>query len=707
MAAERTEAILDHAHSAVISMDERGRVTYWNPSAESIFGVSQSAALGRLVSELIVPERFRQAHADGIARFLSEGVGPLLERRVEVIALRGDGSEFPVELTISAAREEAQWTFTAFVRDVSALREAERERERLVEELRLALRAAELRFEMIVGELSDPVTIRDRSDRIVYANRAALRHLGFESAEDLRQTPPAEIMAGYVVLGEDGREVSMDRIPSVRMLRGESVEPLLIRTIHRETGAERWNLLKASPLLGGDGGVEATILVIEDVTEQKRAERRAEFLSEASRVLGSSLNYERTLRNVAELAVPEIADWCAVDLVDADGDRVPVSVAHVDAAKLRLADELRSYAPARPDPEQGLGLVLRTGEAILYRDISDEMLVAVAVDDRHLELLRAVGFRSAAVVPIRLGPRVLGAMTLVSAGSRRVLDGSDVELAEQVAARAAVAIENSRLYGERSAIAHTLQQSLLPEELPEIPGYELASVYIPALEGTEVGGDFYDVWEAREGWVLVIGDVTGKGPEAAAVTALVRHTLRATSEFVASPAELLARLDRALKQQRQHPICTAICLRLQDDRLSLAVGGHPLPLEVSPTGTRTVGEFGFILGAFDEAQWHDVRLELAPGHTLVLFTDGVTDAVGRDGARYGLGRLRATLDKCRQRPASQLIDTLRNALCSFQVGEHADDTAALAIRRLTVSDQPTGDGAARSEEPETGTVATR
>jgi serine phosphatase RsbU (regulator of sigma subunit) len=397
--------------------------------------------------------------------------------------------------------------------------------------------------------------------------------------------------------------------------------------------------------------------------------------------------------------VPEIADWCAVDLRDADGDRVPVSVVHADASKSRLAEELRSYDRARPDPEQGIGRVLRTGEPVLYPEIPDEMLVAAAVDERHLELLRSVGFRSAAVVPIRLGRRVLGTMTLVSADSRRVLDRPEVELAEQVAARAAVAIENSRLYSQRSAIAHTLQQSLLPEELPEIPGYELANLYIPALAGTEVGGDFYDVWEARGGWLLVIGDVTGKGPEAAAVTALVRHTLRATSEFVSSPAELLAHLDRALKQQRQRPICTAICLRLEGDQLDLAVGGHPLPIEVGPTGAWPVGEFGFILGAFEDAEWHDTRLELAPGHTLVLFTDGVTDAVGRDGARYGFSRLRSTLGECWQLSAGDLIDTLGNALRSFQVGEHADDTAVLAVRRQPASDRPASDTTATSEEP--------
>jgi PAS domain S-box-containing protein len=680
--------VLDRAHNAVISMDEQGLVTYWNPSAEAIFGIVSERALGEAVAELIVPERFRAAHAAGLRQFLLDGTGPLLGRRVEMAALRSDGSEFPVEMTISAIREGSGWTFTTFLQDISARRAADRERERLVEELQRALAGSERRFEAIVGRLSDPVTIRDRGHHITYANRAALAHLGFESTEELRRTPPAEIMRDYVVSGEDGGEVAMEAIPSVRLLRGEAPEPLLIRTVHRRSGEERWNLLKASPLLDDAGEVESTIMVIEDVTDQKRAERRAGFLAEASRALASSLDYQRTLRNVAELAVPHIADWCAVDLVDRDGDRVSVSVAHVDPGKLRLADELRAYEPERPDPAQGLGSVLRTGEPLLYPEITEQMISRAAVDERHLELLHAVGFRSAAVVPIKLGQRVLGAMTLVSAESGRTLDQSDLELAEQVGARAAVAIENSRIYGERSQIAHTLQQSLLPEDLPDIPGYELASAYIPAFEHAEVGGDFYDVWQARGQWMLAVGDVTGKGVEAAALTSLVRHTLRATSDFLSSPADLLAQLDATLKRQRRRSVCTAICARIEPGGVTLAIGGHPLPLHVHPSGAEQAGEFGALLGAFDDVAWHDLHVELAPGETLVFFTDGVTDAIGEAGERYGLERLRLALSHCADVTAEQVVEAVTGAVGAFQAGEHADDTAVLALHRRPDSGHP-------------------
>jgi serine phosphatase RsbU (regulator of sigma subunit) len=513
-------------------------------------------------------------------------------------------------------------------------------------------------------------------------------------------------MADYVVWGEDGREVTMDEIPSVRLLRGEPAEPLLIRTVNRQTGAQQWNLLKASPLLSESGEVEATITIIEDVTERKRAERRASFLAQAGEALASSLDYQKTLRNVAELAVPDIVDWCAVDLVDEDGDRISVAVAHADRDRIRLAEQLRQYEPARPDPDRGLGLVFRTGEPLLYPEIPDELLARSAVDDRHLQLLRAVGLRSAAIVPMRLGRRILGAMTLVSAESGRVLDQSDVELAEQVAARAAVAIENSRLYSERSSIAHTLQQSLLPEQLPEIPGYELASVYIPAFESSEVGGDFYDVWEVGGGWMITIGDVTGKGVKAAALTALVRHTMRAVSEFVTSPAEVVARVDAMLKKQRARSICTAMCIRLDGDRVTLAVGGHPLPLYVTPSEVRAVGEHGPLLGAFPDVRWKEVALDLAPNSTLVAYTDGVTDAIGEDGTRYGLARLRETLAVCcRGGSAGDVIHGLTDALGEFQVGAHADDTAALVVRRRSpvalvpdreTSEMPTADAVAAS-----------
>jgi serine phosphatase RsbU (regulator of sigma subunit) len=322
------------------------------------------------------------------------------------------------------------------------------------------------------------------------------------------------------------------------------------------------------------------------------------------------------------------------------------------------------------------------------------MLRRAAVDDRHLELLREVGFRSALIVPMRIGTRTLGTLTLVSAESGRVLEQPDLELAEQVAARAAVAIENSRLYSQRSEIAHTLQQSLLPAQLPDIQGYELAGAYIPAYAGTEVGGDFYDAWKVGDGWIIIMGDVTGKGVEAAALTALVRHTVRATSEFVSSPALLLEQVDRSLKRQRARSICTALCLRLEPERATLAVGGHPLPLVLTAESVARVGEHGPLLGGFAGARWEDAEIELEPGATIVTYTDGVTDAVGADGTRYGMQRLIDTLEHSRGRSASGVVEVVTNALASFQIGPHADDTALLALRRLPAA--PLGSTSART-----------
>jgi serine phosphatase RsbU (regulator of sigma subunit) len=325
--------------------------------------------------------------------------------------------------------------------------------------------------------------------------------------------------------------------------------------------------------------------------------------------------------------------------------------------------------------------VFRTGEALLYPEVTDEMLRQVAVDERHLELLKVVGFASVMVVPVALGDRMLGAMTLVSAESGRVLDEFDLQLAEHVAARAAVAIENSRLYSERSAVAHTLQQSLLPAELPQIPGYELATIYAPAVQSTEVGGDFYDAWAVNDGWMLVIGDVTGKGVKAATLTALVRYTLRAASEFESSPGELLGHVDRALKKQEALSICTALCVRLNGDHATVAVGGHPLPLHLSSAGVAQIGVGGPLLGGFAEVHWDDLPFELQQGSTLVTYTDGVTDALGHDGSRYGLPRLQATLAQCPLRSAEEVVESVARALAEFQSGANADDTAVLALHR--------------------------
>lgn len=297
------------------------------------------------------------------------------------------------------------------------------------------LREAQRRMEAIVGSLADAVTIRARSGRLIYANEAALRSMGITSVDDIIERDPDALLRDYITTDEQGNELPSAALPSVRLLRGLAAEPLLLRFVEPASGAEQWRVLKATPLYDADGNVEAAVTIIEDVTAAKRAERQTRFLSRVSEILASSLDYGETLRNVAWLAVPEVADWCGVELIDDRGVRRQVVVAHPDPEKLVLAERLREYEPVDPDPAQGLAAVLATGESQLFADISDELLAAAAVDEEHLRLLRAVGMRSLVMVAMRTGGRTIGAMTLVSAESGRRFTADDVRFAEQVAAR--------------------------------------------------------------------------------------------------------------------------------------------------------------------------------------------------------------------------------------------------------------------------------
>ncbi len=536
------------------------------------------------------------------------------------------------------------------------------------------------RLSVLVDALAEAVTIRGADDHLIYANRAALNRLGFDSVEQLRAADPRALMGPFETAAEDGSEIRMDDLPSVRLLRGEEPEPLMLRFVHLATGEEQWALLKATAVHDPRGAIEAAVTIIEDVTAAKRAALRMEFLAQASQVLASSLDYQQTLQNVAGLAVPQIADWCAVDLFSEDGGREPVAVAHSDPEKLEMAARLRDFGDEELDPDKGLGLIRRTGQSLLYREIPDGLLVEAASSTEHLELLRAVGMRAALVVPMKTRSRTIGALTMVSAESGRSFDQGDLEFAEQIAERAALAVDNARLYSERSAVAHTLQRSLLPDALPELPGWEISAFYRPAGHGNEVGGDFYDVWEAEGEWLMMIGDVTGKGVGAAALTSLARHTARTASDYDRRPAQVLARIDAALRRRPTLSVCTALCIRISKETTTIAAGGHPLPLRLSREGVIQLGSPGTLLGAFASANRPEQRFDMSPGETLVAFTDGVTDTIGKDGERFGAKRLELLLADLREQSPQVICREILAALEAFQVGAQADDTAMIAMR---------------------------
>ena len=226
-----------------------------------------------------------------------------------------------------------------------------------------------------------------------------------------------------------------------------------------------------------------------------------------------------------------------MDVLGERGELERVAVHHADPEMLALAERLdRDY---RPSLEETVGVpeVIRTGSARIFNDITADALATFARDEEHLQLLAAMDARDVIIVPLAAPARTLGAITLVSSHRGRRLIEADLDIAIRLGRRAGTAVESARLYTERSRIARVLQRALLPDSLPEMPGFEVAASYRPAGELNEVGGDFYDVIPCGErGWMLVIGDVCGKGPEAASVTALARHTLRAVSMLEAGPA---------------------------------------------------------------------------------------------------------------------------------------------------------------------------
>jgi serine phosphatase RsbU (regulator of sigma subunit) len=276
---------------------------------------------------------------------------------------------------------------------------------------------------------------------------------------------------------------------------------------------------------------------------------------------------------------------------------------------------------------------------------------------------------------------VLGALALSSAPSGRRFDERHLTVAEELGRRAGTALDNARQHDSRARIATTLQRSLLPPRLPDVPGLVLAARFRSAEEGTEVGGDFYDVFGVGEAWYAVMGDVTGKGPAAAAVTGLARYTLRAAATYEQRPSDALHRLNTTLLgEQRQ---CSAVCARLERSgpewRATVACAGHPMPFVLRPgQPPRALGRPGTLGGAFPEGQTCDDTATLAPGDTLLFYTDGVTDARGVDG-RYEVGRLVALLGTLAGAGADTVVQTVDDAVREFQVGRQRDDVALLAL----------------------------
>jgi PAS domain S-box-containing protein len=550
-----------------------------------------------------------------------------------------------------------------------------------------ALSRVEQRLEAILVNLAEAITMTDERGHMVFANQAAADLLCVRTPAELMTASPGAVMSRFIVSDEKGRELDIESMPSTRLFMGEQPEPLLVRNIVRASGEERWLIARSSPVTDPETGrIMYAVNVFENITEVKRAQLAESFMAEASRVLASSMDYAETLQRVARLAVPQIADWCAVDVLNENGEIERVAVHHADPARLELAERLdRGYRPALDEP-LGVPDVIRSGQARIYNDIDPDALSAYARDNEHLELLTAIGATAVIIVPLAAPARTIGAITLVTSESSRRLSPSDLALAERLGRRAGTAVESAWLYTERTRIANTLGAALLPESLPEIPGAEIAARYRAAGELNDVGGDFYDVIRTGgDRWLLAIGDVCGKGPRAAGVTALARHTLRAAAQLGQTPTGMLHTLHEALRSQPLGADLCTVCLVAIEPRsartgLTVALAGHPQPLLIDARGQQTkLGKPGTLLGVLDPIDISEVHAELEPGETLLLYTDGLPEG-GRSGLALGEQRLLELCAEAPQLTLSRLLERIEQAAVQRADGRLRDDIALLGLR---------------------------
>jgi len=548
-----------------------------------------------------------------------------------------------------------------------------------------------------------------------------------------------------------------------------------------------------------------------------------ELLVEAGAVLASSLELTTTMEQVAQLTVPRLADLCVIDLRSEDGSIKEVAVAAKDPVLAAELERLRMRHPLDPDGEHPVARVIRSGKPELLAEMTNTLLRSFAQGSEHARFMTGHRYHSAAVAPLLARGRTLGALSVLRLGESEPYQSGDMELTCELARRAALALDNARLFSEvhqveqrleailvnvaeaitltdaegrmvfanqaaadllgvstpaeltsarpgtimprflvldehgrelglehmpgrrlftgeqpepllvrnivratgeerwlivraspvsdpdsgrvryavnvfenitevkrveveRTRIAKMLEAALLPESLPEIPGAEIASLYRAAGELNDVGGDFYDVLPyGASRWLLMIGDVCGKGPRAAGVTALARHTLRTAAMLGQTPAGMLATLHKALRNQPAGSDLCTVCLVTLERRdthaqLTVTLAGHPPPLLIGGEQEhRQIGKPGTLLGVLDSIDVHEVDTELHAQQTLLLYTDGLPDA-GRAGLRLDEQRLLELCAATPQQTLDDLLERIERAAHERAEGRLRDDIALLALR---------------------------
>jgi PAS domain S-box-containing protein len=654
--------IVVSALDAVIVLDAETRVIDWSDAAAELFGIDRAEALGSDLVELIVPAEVR----DSVRYCLTGGDGEppaaeeLLGRRIELPARHADGAGFRAELTVIRAAAPGGGP-TLFVRDVSHRLEADRTRAHM---------------EQVVAGSRDALFSKDLQGIVTTWNPAAERLYGYTAEEAIGRHVS-------FLMPEERRHEADEILAAIR--REEQVETHEVKRM-RKDGTVIDVALTVSPIGSEGGHLYGASVIARDITSERRRRRARDFLIAATRDLDASLDPIETARNIVTKAVPDLAEVCIIDFIRADG-RIGDSVAAsaIPGAAERL-ERIRSDAPLDVEGDHPVAQVLREGEPMIWRDLMHPDVVDdVAQTEEHRELIDDAGYESAAVVGLVARGRKIGALSFLHANANVRYEDEDLEFLGELGERAALALDNARLYQERDAIARNLQRGLRPPRPAQVEGLESSVIFEAAGRGIEIGGDLYDVLPTDDGCWVLVGDVAGKGSAAAGVSVAVRHAVRGLTREVDEPEEVLVRVNELLLEGTGlNDFATAVLVRLRRNgdewTLSAAGAGHPPPVHVRGGSARLLGG-GTVLGALNDAkvQRHDAAFE--KGDTLVLCTDGWLEA-GPPSEHRDPRELASLAEYLAPLALEEMTARLRGDAVSRAGGELQDDIVLLALRRV-------------------------
>lgn len=681
-------AIIDALPRAIVVTDGAGMIELWNREAERLYGWSASEVLGRSVLDVLAPPDELAQNATDLGAVAG---GAQLSGDRNVVCR--DGRTVRV-LTFTRPILDTAGKVIAIVgasEDVGSVREAEQNSRDVAAHFQLSLRAGGLgtwRWDIATGE-----TVWDARLEALFG----LPPGGFDGTFETYTS----------LLHPDDREAVLQVVhDAVQTRTGYRVE----HRVMWPDGSVHWLSGAGDVVIGEQGAVTGTVGCVSDATDRVQQEldrqragelamamadseriqrQRLEFLNVINDALNESSTMDEIMRNVTRAAVPRLGDWCSIHVLPSKGAAPPdVEIAHVDPKMIEYARELQARFPYDPDAPSGVPYVIRTGESVFYPDITNDDLTTLDASDEERRIVEELALRSVIAVPLSKRGRIIGAMQFVMSESSRRYTGDDVALAQAVAGRIASGIENQRLNEQQRVIAHTLQRSLLPTALPDIPGIEVAVRYWPAGEAMEVGGDFYDVFPLdRPGcWAVVIGDVCGTGPSAAALTGLARHSIRASAWHGDDPSGVLSAVNRAVQRSGADTFLTALYAVVDTNgsnpTITVCSGGHPLSIHARDGRTSTIGQPGTLLGLFPEPTFNPVTTELASGDVVVFHTDGATDLPSPHALTPSqicdlVGNAAAT-----GQTTEGIADRIQDALELVLPFEHRDDDVAILVMRV-------------------------